>query len=482
MRRRSRWRDLGASALVLALTLSVLGCRGAPDGPNFILLSIDTLRADHLGCYGYDRNTSPNIDRLAGRSVRFDQARASTPWTLPSHVEMLTGRHPADVGIVDYESSIPADVTLLAEPLSAAGYRTAAFVDGVSDGFVGGARGFARGFASYAHAPHGSGTPYRYDMARTVDAATRWLEEHDPDVPFFLFLHTKSVHDTPKPVGVSQDRDAPYDKPEPYRSRFLPGKRLQYAWRDGGKRGARYLRAVNERIAEDRFDEADFPPERIEELIALYDGGIYYTDEHFGRLLDALGSLELERNTVVIVTSDHGEAFRDHQFFLHNEVYDALIRIPLIVHDPARPPGSVARPVLLADIAPTILSRAGLAIPDEITGRPLPFNDAGPREERPVFSYFHFKDDYFYSAFSLREGPWKLVYHKRSADPGFRADLYDTRADPDERSPIRGEGARAGAMLTRLLPRVEAVARSRSETISLRPDTVEHLRALGYLE
>jgi arylsulfatase A-like enzyme len=319
-------------------------------------------------------------------------------------------------------------------------------------------------------------------MAQTVDAAIRWLEGNDADVPFFLFLHTKSVHDTPKPAGVSPDRDAPYDKPEPYRSRFLPENRLRYAWRDGEKRGARYLRAVNERIAEDRFDEGDFPPARIEELIALYDGGIYYTDEHFGRLLDALGSLGLEKNTVVIVTSDHGEAFRDHQFFLHNEVYDELIRVPLIFHDPERAPGSVSSDVLLADIAPTILARAGLAIPDEITGRSLAFDDEAPLEERPLFSYFQFNNDYFYAAFSLREGPWKLVYHKRSADPGFRADLYDTRTDPDERNPIRGDRERAGAMLTRLLPRMEAVARTRSETISLRPDTVEHLRALGYLE
>lgn len=474
---------LGDVARVCAVAILLAGCTVGVEPPGFILVSIDTLRADHLGCYGYARDTSPNLDRLAARSLRFRHAFAPSPWTLPSHVAMLTGRHPHDVGIVDYESAIPTDVRLLAEPLAQAGYRTAAFVDAVPDGFVGADRGFARGFDTYAHAPHGDGSLYRYDAAATVDAGIAWLEAHARDAPFFLFLHTKSVHDTPKPVGRSVERDAPYDKPEPYRSRFLPEGGVRHDWREGPDlRGARYLRTLNERIGDDALDPRTFPPGAVEELISLYDGGVYYVDEHLHRLFEAVERLGLGRRTLLIVTADHGEAFLDHRFFLHTEVYDPLLRVPLILYDPRGRVGVVDRPARLEDIVPTVLLRAGLPVPREVTGSSLLAPSRDREDADPHFSYFDFKPDYFYTAFAIREGRWKLVYHRRRADPAFRADLYDVDADPGESRPVRDRPERVARMLERLRRRMDGVADATGSRLELRPQTVEHLRALGYLE
>jgi arylsulfatase A-like enzyme len=466
---------IGLSLLMLSLLILTLalGC-GRQGPPHLLLLSIDTLRADHLGCYGYERATSPELDRFAARSVRYENASAPTPWTLPSHVAMLSGRHPYEVGIVDYRSSIPEDVPLLAESLRGAGYRTAAFVDSAPGGLLGAEHGFLRGFERYQHAPHAGPAHYRYDMAVTVDAALGWLEQRDPEAPFFLFLHTKSVHTTPGERAVVAASDAPYDKPQAYRTRFLPGGTQRFAWGEGARRGVHHLRALNERIADGRFDRGAFSESQRRELIGLYDAGIYYTDEHFGRLLAGLARLGLDRDTLVVVTADHGEAFGEHRFFLHKELYAPLLRVPLIVHDPRDPGGRVvSRPVALADVAPTLLERTGLPALPGASGRPLPRRDAETAPDRSFFHYFHFEPDHFYEAYALRDGDFKLVHHKLRGEPGFRSELYDTRRDP-------GELQRTAALLARLQARLETGARA--PTLELGADAIESLRALGYLE
>jgi arylsulfatase A-like enzyme len=457
-----RWSPVRAAWLAVLL----LACGGSAPGPNFLLVSIDTLRADHLGCYGYARVTSPRLDRFAKRSVRFESAFAPAPWTLPSHVAMLSGRHPYDVGIVGGRSSIPSRVDLLSEALAASDYQTAAFVDSLPGGLLGVERGFARGFQTYRHAPHTDASPYDYDMASTVDAALGWLERRDRSRPFFLFLHTKSVHATPESSGLS---DAPYDKPQPYLARFLPEARPRFAWRDEQQRaGVRYLRDVNQRIAAGSFGAESFPAEKIEELVALYDAGIYYTDEHFGRLLDRLAVLGLDRDTVVVVTADHGEAFLEHRFLLHK---------------PRLAQGRTEhRPVTLMDIAPTLLARAGLPTPSGLSGRPLPLRGGAAEPPPPLFGYYNFEDDPDYEAFALQEGPWKLVHHRFASDARFRTELYDTRADPAELRPLVGEAERRRAMLGRLAQRMHARGSERASRIELDAETVERLRELGYLE
>lgn len=309
---------------VIAALLATACDSTTQDRPNFLLVSIDTLRADHLGAYGYERDTSPNLDRFAERAFRFERAVAPAPWTLPSHVAMLSGQHPHDIGIDDIDSSIPERVPMIAEALRASGYQTAAFVDSATGGLLGAERGFDRGFDRYDHAPHPSESSAKtpgpkYDVARTVDAGLDWLRGRDHERPFFLFLHTKSVHTAPvEPDRSRVDNDAPYKSPEPFGSRYLPDGQTRFDWHEGEQPGGvRYLRELNQRLAAGKIEPGHFPAERLVELESLYDGGIRYVDAQFGRLIAGLRDLDLAQNTVVIVTADHGEAFLEHYFFLH---------------------------------------------------------------------------------------------------------------------------------------------------------------------
>ena len=174
---------LGLAGAALAAPAGAPGAPSAGAAPNVLLISIDTLRADHLGSYGYAKPTSPVLDALAARSVRFADAHAPTPWTLPSHAAMLTGRHPLELGILDKAGRIPDGAATVAERLGARGYQSAAFVDSGKGGNVGASRGFARGFDVFEHGPHGGGGRFQHDVARTVDAGVAWLGRRDPARP-----------------------------------------------------------------------------------------------------------------------------------------------------------------------------------------------------------------------------------------------------------------------------------------------------------
>jgi arylsulfatase A-like enzyme len=471
------------------LALAAFACSSEPSRPSFVLISIDTLRADHLGCYGYPRATSPHIDRLAARSRRYANAWAPTPWTLPSHAALLSARHPLDLGIADLESAIPEGVPMLAEWFAEAGYETAAFVDSRPRGFVGAERGFARGFDVFVHEPQHPGGAFRDDAAASVDAALAWLDARDPARPFLLFLHTKSVHAKRAqrwvldPTAIAET-DAPYDKPEPWRSRFLPGGRTRFAWHDPADpaiAGARYLERLNERLASGATAPAELEAGRIEELVALYDAGIAYADHQIGRLLAGLAERGLDRTTVVVLTSDHGESFLERRLLLHVELRPETLRVPLILHDPEDPQGRVIEtPVGLVDVAPTLAARAGIAPPAGLAGAPLPSEDAGARSAAPELGYYHLQDGYLYEGWSLRDGPWKLLLERFRGDPEPRVALFDLRRDPGERSPVADDPGRARAMGAALAARRSAAAAAPARSIELGAETREELRALGY--
>jgi arylsulfatase A-like enzyme len=459
----------------------------ARDRPNVLLFSIDTLRADHLGSYGYRRNTSPNLDRLAKRSLRFTQAFAPAPWTLPSHVSMMTGVHPHELGIENRESSIPDEAQLVSEVLAEAGYRTAALVDSMPRGFVGGKRGFSRGFDEYRHLPAKAKNGHRYDMAVTADAAVKWLRDYDDPRPFFLFLHTKSVHARPSHGGSKNPMRFPYDKPAPYRSRFLSQEAAQISWKDPQLgNGVDYLRGLNERLASGELQPSDVSKDRIDALESLYDAGIYYVDDHFGRVLEQLEASGQSRRTVVIVTSDHGEAFLDHNLFLHKEVYRSVLHVPLILHVPWDPtPRESARRVGLMDIAPAILDLTGVPRPAHLTGPGLSFahsGEAGPEENARHFAYYHSRSGYYYEAYALREGRWTLVHHRLGRKNPYETELYDDLEDPDELRPVTDQPERERAMLENLLRWRAHEPRHEGAEIELDAETVEHLRALGYVD
>jgi arylsulfatase A-like enzyme len=465
------------------------GCEHQSTRPNLLLLSIDTLRADHLGCYGYDRNTSPTLDRLAARSVLYSNAWAPAPSTLPSHVAMLSGQHPYALGITSYSSSLPTSVPMLAEALSGAGYQTVALVDSSSAGMLGGEHGFARGFDQYRHAPHESSSAYRYDMSSSVDSALSWLASRDQARPFFMLLHTKSVHTAPADPVLLARSTAPYDKPEPFGNRFLPGEQRQFDWTDEhSNAGVRYLMSLNERIAAGRFDSAEFSEAKLQELIDLYDGGIYYVDLQLQRLLEGLEGLGLAGDTIIIVTADHGEAFLEHHLFLHKEPVDETLGVPLIVYDPRRSEGAVvSRPVTLMDIPAAILSMAGVPAPASMTGRRLPGLGGSEIHEpvessEPEFSYYHFEQDGLYEAYSLAQGPWRLLHHRLAHWGEFRTELYARATGLTEAQLVVDRPETARQMLGQLLESMDMASGVEPESIELDGETLEQLRALGYLK
>jgi arylsulfatase A-like enzyme len=324
----------------------------------------------------------------------------------------------------------------------------------------------------------------KYDVALTVDAGLEWLRERDPDRPFFLFLHTKSVHTAPAGKYPKTESDAPYRSPEAFESRYLPEGRLRFPWRDGEKtKGVRYLRKLNKRLASGEIEVDSIGKEKLAELIALYDGGIRYVDEQFGRLDAALRELDLSDDTVVIVTADHGEAFLEHYFFLHKEVFSTQTWIPLMILDPGVAQSSVeSAPATLMDVAATILARAGLPLPERGQGRSLIRDRESDPPVRQLFLYAKINREQLYEAYALDDGRHRLIYHKHRSWAQFRVDLFDRQADPKEIYPINGEVELKRTMMARLMDRIRMGESDAGPRIDLDPQTLESLRALGYVD
>jgi arylsulfatase len=468
-----------------------------PPLPNVLLVSIDTLRADRLGVYGYPRGTTPHLDAFAEQAIRYAQAWAPSPWTLPSHVALLTGRHPSEIGIRHMKSRIPESVPTLAECFAEAGYQTAAFVDSTQGGFVGGRRGFARGFQTYEHAPFRPDTGRRYDVANTVTRGLEWLDGRDRDRPFFLFLHTKSVHSLRADESAALDDAPPYHAPEPFHSRFAGEDSGEHRWIDAeGNAGSSYLRGLNEKLARGALSAETIAPEARAALSRLYDGGVAYVDDQIGRLLEELRRRDLLDGSLVAITSDHGEAFLEHRLFLHLELHREVLHVPLLVKPPRGPEevpqhateeraaprrGVVEAPVALQDLAPTLLTRAGLKPPPGMDAPVLPGpadrEDSTPRD---LFSYAQFKDDHYYGGFAIRRGRLALIEDRLAGQEHYHLRFYDMEADPGERHPLEdGEGA-ALLELLQAWPGRQPI--DGEGEIELDPETLENLRSLGYLE
>jgi arylsulfatase A-like enzyme len=328
------------------------GCRRtpAPKG-RLILVSLDTLRADHLGAYGYRRSTSPFLDSLAARGTLFENAIAQLPGTLPSHMSIFTGLYPAEHGVYPPESVLAPQIRTLPEVLQAHGFRTGGHVEG---GYVAGRYGFARGFGEWSEdspIEEGDGTPRHSPEAvkRTFRRGLEFLKGVRKSESFFLFLHTYSVHD-------------PYEPPEPYRSLYWKGPPPPGAFPPIGTE----LLAVNE-------GRRDLPPGARDYYEALYDAQINYTDDVLRDFFAGVADLGLA-DVTVIVTSDHGEEFLEHGMLVHQQVYQETVHIPLIVVGAGSGQGRrVPTLVQSIDIAPTLyeLARIPLAVRPRFSGRSL---------------------------------------------------------------------------------------------------------------
>jgi arylsulfatase A-like enzyme len=340
-------------ALLAVLAAAAAACGGAePEPPpqplpvpgptrGYLLLSIDTLRADHLGVYGYSRDTSPFLDRLAERGTVFEHAFVQLPGTLPSHMSIFTGLYPAEHGVYPPSAVLSEDIETLPEAFRRSGFRTAGFTEG---GYVSGRYGFSRGFESFDDDVEGRNT----DVEITLDRGLEFLRSLGPEERFFLFLHTYVVHD-------------PYKPPAAYASLFHDGPPPPGAFEPTGPA----LTEVNR-------GTRTVTPEVVRWLAALYDAEIRYLDdvlEGFFADLDALG---LTDETTVIITSDHGEEFFDHGKLVHEQIYPENLHVPLMILHPARPgPARVRSVTQSIDLAPTLLELAGIEPAGRISGHSL---------------------------------------------------------------------------------------------------------------
>jgi len=351
---------LGAVALAACGVVLILTPRPRADAPpapprparpNVVLISIDTVRPDHLGCYGYERPTSPNLDALAARGVLFKNAYTQAPWTLPSHMSLFTSMLPSHNRVEDLNERLADDIPTLAELLRKTGYNTAALVN---NGQMRAHWGFARGFDLWREfqvdTPAGS-------CENITRQALEWLAAA-PREPYFLFLHYYDPHD-------------PYDPPPKYRAQF------------GSTLSGSDAHSV---VWTHRMPGKDLRnPQLMREIIGSYDGEIAWMDFELGKLLAAVPS-----DALIVVFSDHGEAFEEHGWTTHGAaLYQEEVKVALILSRTRAEasPRVVEEPVMLLDVAPTMLRLCGLEPPAHHEGRDLtPLLRGGALPERPILA------------------------------------------------------------------------------------------------
>jgi arylsulfatase A-like enzyme len=464
-----------AALLLAALPLSCSpsgdpepGPRRAAGRPNVLLLSLDTLRADHLSSYGYERATSPRIDALAEGGVRFEDCVSTSSWTLPAHLSMLTGLEVSAHGVCDDRlwdrtgEAVPLRGTFVSEVLQQAGWRTAGFhtwkyVD-ARFGFGPGFEVYERiGHSVYSHPVHASRLramrsagdeagirawaeaepelfdPHRPTAGDAVDRALSWLEdwrEAPDDRPFFIFLHLFDIHDD-------------YVPPPPFDTLFDP----DYDGPIDGRRVASPNGPVHPGMA----------PRDLEHLVALYDGEIAWVDSQVGRVLDWLDGAGLTEDTLVLLTSDHGEEFFEHGGKLHRRTLEReSIHVPLIVRYPGVvPAGRVASaPASIADIPSTVYALLDLPAPQGLSGVDLSAawrRDEELPERDLVSELVLFEPG--------RPPTWRVGLHRSGEQltlehegAGLRARSHDLRRDPSGAGP----GSRLQADAPSVRGRLEA--------------------------
>jgi arylsulfatase A-like enzyme len=443
----------GPDALVLFDGPLFVRPREARDAANVVLVVVDTLRADRLGAWGAARDLAPRLDALTAQSVVFEEAWATSSWTLPSVTTMLTsnhgGQHRADLNT----QRLGTGIDTLAEVFAGAGYRTAAFTGG---GFVGPAFGLDRGFQLMD--ARGGG------VDAVVERARAFLDRAG-EGPWFLLLHTYEVH-------------APYQPPPDVMDEIV----------------ARYPGLLDERGPEPHWfyaeaEEGDgLRPEVTRLLAELYDAEVRFTDEVLGAFLDGLSSRGLLADAVVGLTSDHGEEFGEHGLLGHGDtLYREQLHVPLSVRLPGAARGGerVAHPVSLLDLAPTLLDAAGLAARLDATtfeGRSL----LGDDEPSPIFAQRNSEEVGMLEATRRDAAVWirGAYYHRVPRTAGDGPELYHLDTDPWQATNLapNADTAEATELERRLNALSEHFGQARVEDARALPEAGvrAQLDALGY--
>jgi arylsulfatase A-like enzyme len=462
-----------SAALLAALTVGMVSCGQRPareqTRPDIILVSIDSLRSDHLGCYGYARDTSPTIDGLAAQGARFVAAMSTTSWTLPAHAALFTGLFDATHGATYDGIRLSDEHMTLAEVLRQAGYHTAGFFGGP---YLHSAFGLAQGFTHYQSCmtriaddlPDDEVRGSARDASHADVTGPRLLEEVRGWLgtlgsgPFFLFVHMWDVH-------------FDYIPPPGYAERFDPDYAGSANFTD---------------LPRNPEVHAGMPQREREHLVALYDGEIRFTDEVLGKLLAELDRHGRFADALVVVTADHGEEFFEHGNKGHRgTLYDEVVRIPLVIRWPGHiGPGLVIEePVQIVDLMPTLLALAGVELPVAVQGRDLsPLLEGG--EISPAPALLDLQRGRHNRLQGLRTRENKLLV----SSPGGTV-LFDLVRDPRELHPRREPHDALEAARLELEGRL-AAARAFRDGLGERggiPTPIgremrERLRSLGYLE
>lgn len=458
-----------ALLILTAAALAVLGWMVRPSPyPDVILITVDTLRADHLGVYGSVAVRTPNVDRLAAEGLVFENAIAPLPETRPAHHTLFTSLYPRDHGVLSNASKLVADTLTLPALFRAAGYATAGFA---SCSLFNAAAGAALGFESFS--PPGKSERTAEEV---VPEALAWLAGLEAEQPFFLWLHLFDPH-------------MPYEPPPPFNrgssatAETLPGIGWDEVTEIAGRHGG------------------DLPQEVLQRARELYRGEVEYVDHWLGRFFDRLRAARRFDDTVVLLTSDHGECFENGVFFEHSQCLgEGTLAVPLILRHPgALAADRVSKPVELLDVAPTLLRLADLPVPDDFRGRGL----LQRRETEAPFVFFQHpvyprweaaqRREWFGALRSVagepvasivtdqlqagaRRGRWKYLLR------GDTETLFDLAADPAERVDLSASHPQELGELRGALRRwMQEHPMDLGATDDVDPQLLENLRALGYL-
>ena len=463
---------------MIAPGLFVSGCSKKAnkiDRPNIIFISLDTLRADHLGAWGYKKPTSPFIDRLAFEGVRFSQAFSNSSWTLPAHMSMMTSQYPHVHGVETADVALADSTVTLAELLSGQGFKTGGFISWI---YVSKHFGFDRGFDNFHELLppkklRDTGATHSYRAEKITDAALKWVKKNHKK-QFFLFLHYFDPH-------VNYDPPAPYDRM--FDQYYRGNASGQYEWLKTYISG---IHKIPEKIK----------PRDLQYVTALYDGEIRYTDTHIGRLLKGIDSRVGLDNCMVILTSDHGEEFNDHGSMEGHQwtLYDEVLHIPLIIRFPDRDLASsvIEKPVELVDIAPTILDYFHIKKPVGFQGTSLiPIARRQQKQVKPAV----FAETMRHTLkVSIRTKRFKLI-HTDPMEKGKNGlpvkggfELYDLINDhTEQRNIFNMKDPLARRLIVKLeewlgvRPKSKTTEQSRQK-VKLSEQDIKRLRSLGYIE
>lgn len=432
-------------ATISTIIFSLSGCEKKPTVPNVLIICVDTLRADHLGRYGYSRNTSPNIDKLAKESALFTRAYSHSPWTKPSVASIFTSLNPKDHGIVGWENPLQERFLTIAEHFKENGYHTEGYVSHIT--FTP-EYGFSQGFDVWNEEVLDKPDLHKKKCVskELSDLAIAALNP-SRSKPFFMFLHYFDPHND-----------------------YIPQKDFVF-----GKR-----------------------------QIDLYDGEIAFTDHHIGRVLKHLNKTGLIKNTIVVFVADHGEEFRDHGGLRHSKtLYEEVLHIPLIIRVPGFKPIRNDTVISEMDIAPTLCNLVNIPVPSEFKGKAINFesNMFNPRIDRIIIAevfkkvimarsnkgkrkYFRYRgqdaSDYFNKKVDKRgviDGKWKFIHNRDNETFEF----YNLVADPKEQNNLYTEKSQRAMRLKALLHQYYLGPIEKAPWTEMDVEMKEKLKNLGYL-